>query len=210
MTPYARRVAIAFVAGGIIALVGMILPPMMIGVLGNFIPFIRPVLPLSTILGPLIGFFLSGAIGGASLRMGTKVVIGFGIGFLVAGLIVPLTLVSIQAMSGKENPFGVLLFFTLTFGLGFALAGAIGATFMGQGFRVIRTSAAGFGVGGTIGGSTAVLPFLIMGGEANYGGLGQLGFLMLLAGILVGVLVPYFIGGAVLGKAAEKAVTQPK
>ncbi len=186
MNAHARHIAIRFILGGVIALLGL------------FLPF-----PLGQ-----VAFFFSGVVGGASLKQGARVAVGFGIGFLVVGLVVPIVLVSLQGMSGEENAWGLLLVFAISFGVSFGLAGGIGAAFIRLNFRLIRASLAGFTVGGSLGGVIAALPFLLMKGEANYGGLGAMGGSLLLAGIIVGVLVPYLVGGSVLGVAVGKAAMQ--
>ena len=133
-----------------------------------------------------------------SLKMGRKVVIGFEVGFLIPGFIVGLTLISLQGMSGNETFFSVLASFTLSFAIGFGLAGAIGAASTGLGFKVICTGAAAFGVGGSVF-WLPLLPMLKPGGT--------LGPLMVLAGLVVGVIIPFAVGGFLLARTVGKIET---
>ncbi len=141
-----------------------------------------------------IGFVISGVIGGAYLAKGRNVQrsaliasIGFAIGFIVAGMIVTFTCISLQAKVS-------ILWGATGWGVGFGIAGAIGALFLRSGLRVVTfrslvylviASGLGFGIGGAIGGAAAFAIFT----KLNYWA------------IFIGLLIAHILGGALLGTA---------
>jgi hypothetical protein len=183
------RSAIGFGAGSVIGLLGMFLSP-------GTLPWNRIVL--------LVGFAISGAIGGASLGWGRKsryftliTAIGFGIGFLVLGFVIPYPFRYFEEpFPRQETNFGMLfsslLLFALTYGPGFYIASAIGAAFIGVGLRLALIGAGGFSIGGVIGSALFVISYFF---------LSNLGPLMRIACFCVGIVVAYAIGGAYLGAA---------
>ena len=101
----------------------------------------------------LLGYFLSGAIGGSSLGMGRRVSVGFGLGFAVLGLAVPfMTLALIGIQAEGTGAFWHVVVIAMTFAGAFAVAGGIGAAFIRQESSLAWTGAIGFGVGGAVGG----------------------------------------------------------
>jgi hypothetical protein len=182
----ARRGATGFGAGSVIALLVIFLSP-------NRFPW--------NLILQLIAFVISGAIGGASLAWGRKsrhatllAAIGFGIGFSVLGFVVPYPLALLQEpareISGFRIFFVLLFFFALVYGLGFYIAGVIGAAFMRSGLRFALFGGEAFAIGGVIGSVLFVIPFFF---------LGHLWPFMKVVWSCIGILVAYSIGGAYLG-----------
>ena len=153
-----------------------------------------------------IGFVISGVIGGAYLAKGRNVQrsaliasIGFAIGFIAAGMVIMFTCISLQggvSISGGATGWGV----------GFGIAGVIGALFLRSGLKVITfrslvylaiAGGVGFGIGGAIGGAIAFAIFT----KLNYWA------------IFIGLLIAHILGGTLLGAALgyiEKANTDMK
>jgi len=181
------RSTIGFGVGSVIALLGVFLS-------SSTLAWDRSVL--------LIGFAVSGAIGGASLRWGRKgrsatlvTAIGFGIGFSILGFVTLYPFMYFEEPFPKGGIssgmlFSLLLFFALTYGLGFYIAGAIGAAFIGAGLRVALIGAGGFGIGGVIGGVLFVILYFF---------LGNLGPVARIVCVCIGIVIAYSIGGAYLG-----------
>jgi len=82
---YADNVGKRFGIGSLFAFGSLLVTSFIINSVALRFPPIRPFVPTITIFGPLIGFFISGAVGGASLGMGRNVAVGFGIGFSILG-----------------------------------------------------------------------------------------------------------------------------
>jgi len=144
--------------------------------------------------GQLFGFAIGGALGGSSLGRGRKGIIGFGIGFLILGVVIPIVSVAPQGMSGG---FGVLLIFPVGFAVGFGIAGAIGARISGLKGKSIFTGVRTFGIGGGLGGILSGFPFLFLGGR----GLSDFGRFMLMLWVYVGIIAAYSIGGSLFKSA---------
>jgi hypothetical protein len=152
---------------------------------------------------PILGFFLAGVIGALSLApfLGAwwrilLASLGFGFGSLFAGLGFILMMF--------DMPQGVGWIPCLA--LGFGLTGAIGGACMALGWRVFFRSAAGFAIGGAAG----ALALLIVqptvsrwlthtvGSTQWSGSINTVDFVSF--GV-TGILLPYVMGGALLGRA---------
>jgi hypothetical protein len=159
--------------------------------------------------GPAFG----GAVGGAWLgwvmrkkvRWATEGAFAFGIGFLPAALAMFTALMvgsavyfmsEKQGMSGKNALLGVALLFILGFGISGAIAGAL----VFAGWRLVLASAGAFAAGGMAGGILIsvglLLPPAFRGSE------------LLKLGMFAGIVVPYLLGGALLGAAVPGLRTQ--
>lgn len=158
--------------------------------------------PGTTIIS-LAGPVLGGAIGGAWLGWVMKKravwavegALAFGVGFLPAAIAMLITLMAGQGMSGNESILETAPFFTLGFGIGFGISGALAGALVLAGSRVLLASAKAFAIGGVAGGiviSTAFLLLRLLGHSQ-----GQ----VLTYGMFAGILVPYCLGGALLGAA---------
>ncbi len=154
--------------------------------LGSLLAFATVYIPSAGGLGQflrlLVAYPLSGAVGGAVLAGGlagkpgrSNAALGFGIGFLLAGAVLPV------ALLGHEGPLARPLYQAAVFAAGLGTAGALGA--MRFGWRACAAGATAFALGGAVGGPIA-------GADA----LGT-------PGILLGLVISYALGGAFLGAA---------
>jgi hypothetical protein len=119
-----------------------------------------------------IAFGIAGAIGGALLLAsggrlpfhkpspnakaaphGGLGVLGFAIGFIVLYLLASYPGSMLIEQKIIEDPYRVSLWFLLCLGVGFALAGGIGAGIMGLSWRTAWAGAISFGIGGLVGGA---------------------------------------------------------
>ncbi len=154
--------------------------------LGSLLAFAPVYLPLTGGLGQfvrlLIAYPLSGAVGGALLAGGLQgkpgkadAALGFGIGFLLAGAVMPAALLNPQDVVARP------LYQAGVFAVGLGAAGALGA--MCFGWRACVAAASAFAISGVAGGPIAGSRFL---GTPT---------------ILLGLFVSYALGGALLGAA---------
>ena len=182
MTAYQRRVVVGFGLGGLLAtLVTTYVGPM----------YELPVL-LYFPLGPLLG----GCVAGASLKRGIGVTVAFAAGLVIPGFFMPAALMALMQCAPQD----VLVYFILLFAFLFGLAGAIGAAFIKpRSLKVVGASTAGFGLGGAIGGAALLSPWLL-GPHSGRG---------LLIGEFICILVPFVLGGYLLGAAIEKQPPMP-
>jgi hypothetical protein len=184
---YAIRGAIGFGVGSFVAFLLMLAPKM--GPFGWF-------------TGILMGFPLSGAIGGLSLAWPIRgdrnlltIAFGYGIGFMIAGIVIPISLVA------EEKPLSIYFltipFQAFGFAVGLGIAAAIGTAFIS--FRLALVAAIAFAIGGLISGifltPVSHLVQLLPAVPAASGGHDYLGV------IFIELLVAYSLGGALLGAA---------
>ncbi len=187
MTDLRRKGARGFALGGLVALA---------------VSFLGAIL----ILGPPIGFLLGGLLGAGMAGLDGRAQVRFAIGFVVPGVVVPLALVSLQATAGSESPVVLLAGCAVVFGLAYACAGVIGATGLCWEARLCVGLAGRFALAGVAGALVAATPFLLMAGRANYGGFGNAGPVILVAGLLLSVLIPFVIAGYTVGAVRERLV----
>ncbi len=160
-----------------------------------------------TALIDLAGPVLGGAVGGAWLGWvmrkralwAIEGALAFGVGFLPAALAMLVTLMAGQGMSGNENTLETTLFFTLGFGVGFGISGALAGALMFAGSRVVLASVKAFALSGTAGGIAISMGFLLL--RVVQSSHGDSGGKVLKYGTFAGILVPYCLGGALLGAA---------
>ena len=170
------------------------LPRFIFGFLSTNFPLIQPFLPIASEILFLIVLFSDGAIGGSFLRIGRRATWGYACGFLVAGLFIRPLFNYIRFLSGGHDPFDAL-FYSLTIGaLSFGSAGAIGSFFVGHSTQLILRSIGGFAIGGALGGTLFVSPFLIPYPDSII--LEQWLKTIL---PLVGFFLPHLLGGAAVG-----------
>jgi hypothetical protein len=152
---------------------------------------------------PILGFFLPGLLGplllapwlGAWWRI-LLASLGFGFGSLFAGLGFILMLF--------EVPQGIGWIPALA--LGFGLTGAIGGACMAHGWKVFFRSTAGFAIGGAVGAFAlwAIQPSIsrgLMHGLGSTQWSGSINTVDFVSFGVTGILLPYVIGGALLGRA---------
>jgi len=159
---------------------------------------------------PILGFFVPGLIGPLLLApfLGgwwrtVRTSMGFGFGSLFAGLSFILMLFEVPAKVA----------WIPCLALGFGLVGAVGGAFMALGWPVFFGSAAGFAIGGAAGAvalvtvQATISRFLLhsLGSTRWSGSLDTVDFISF--GI-TGILLPYVVGGALLGRtlAAHRAL----
>jgi hypothetical protein len=156
-----------------------------------------------SLAGPLLG----GAVGGAWLGWVIRKrvlwtiegALAFGVGFLPAALAMFVTLMAGQGMSGKENILGISLLYTLGFGIGFGISGLLAGALMFAGRRVVLASARAFATSGAAGGIAISTGFLLLRAVQNShrDSHGK----VLECAIFAGIILPYCLGGALLGAA---------
>ena len=179
-----------------------------IGLLANSWPLgatpLGRFISVTSVVGPIIALFLSGAIHAHFLGMRKRVSAGFGLGFLLPGAMLA-GLMNPHWTDGKEQAWPYLVALGILVALSFSTAGAIGAYFSRLGSRVMRASIIGFGIGGLLGAIAAIVTLIIKAGGA-WGGAGDT---LYLGGIFLAVMFPHVIGGTflrnALGKQVEKA-----
>ena len=203
MTLLSPRVGWRFALGGLLGLLVIFLfESRAVALARQLLPPVGWLDAAVNLFVPAAGFFLSGALGGAALGHGKRATIGFGLAFMLTSPIWVLTIIGIQAMGTNQSLFGEL---ALGFILGFGVAGAIGSAFLGRGIRMIIAGGAVFGLAAIAGAAVVALPFTLMGGGINYGGVGRpAGPWILRAAMLLGPLLTYFLGGALLGAQVER------
>jgi MFS family permease len=210
MSPYVRKVTLNF------TLAGTIVPIIIITIIYlHFWSESEFVLhPYSALRVVIAGAFLSGVIGGASLRMGWRAAIVFGLGLIIPAFIFCLLLVfTFFAAAEPENPpgsplsfFGAIVmlfmftaFYALVLGFPFYFAGYWGGTTIGRDFAP-RVSAEAFGVGGAIGGIVMLLSLIIVKPLVSP----ELVQEIIASVIMLCFLIPYVGGGLLLARAIEK------
>jgi len=156
---------------------------------------------------PILGFFLPGVIGPLALAPYTggwwgaiRAGLGFGFGSLFAGLSFILMMFTF--------PKGIAWMPCL--GIGFGLAGASGGAFLALGWRIFFRSAAGFAIGGLLGGlALLVIEPPIETGLRHLLGSSQwsssVNTVAFVSFGVAGILLPYMVGGALLGRSLAEA-----
>jgi hypothetical protein len=143
---------------------------------------------------PLCGILGAGALTWkvADSATSRRAMLGFAVGFLVAPWGMLFSLVSLQASAGPEYAWGAI-----AFGVSFAIAGGIGAAFLG--WRLLPAGILGFGIPGAISGAllfNGLGVLLVSNPDASK---------TLAAAVAVtAFLLPFVVGGAVLGAALAR------
>jgi hypothetical protein len=192
----AHRAAIAFLRGGLLAIVSLLAAPRAGGLL------LRTALPgavadASALLLPLLGFTAAWAFGGASLGRGRQAVRGFALGGLLTGLLLSLVWPQLAGLTGREPALIVLAFAVAGWGVSFGAGGGLAG-------RLVHPPAAlalarGFAVGGAAGASIFVVPSLASGlGYGDWPPIARL-FVSTITSV-AGLLAPFAIGGAAAGR----------
>ena len=164
MSRYVIKVGVAFAVGGVIGVLGIML------------------FPFST-----ISYAIGGGISGASLGRGWRPAIGFGLGVVFLGFIVPLMMVAFQGMGSntrKDWEFGIT-----AWSLMYAIGGGIGSAVSGLGWKIALIGPAAFGAAGAIAFAAIMISFDIFTGALE-----SLAF-------FVAPVIPHVLGGALLAVA---------
>lgn len=198
MISQAHSAVIAFARGGLVSLVGLLLPSTVTMLIDGDVRSVGPL--LRTVL-PVAGFVVGGVIGAAGVAPSARGRLGFGAGFGVAGLILTPLYASLQGLSGREN-LGVVVGVVLPgFVLAYGAAGAIGGWLTSLNPSVRRASHLGFAIGGAIGALLILVPFFLSKAGSRPGG--YAGLLAVTLSSVGAFVVPSTIGGAWLGRALE-------
>lgn len=149
-----------------------------------------------------IGFVLSGVSIGLFFPTWKKparsklfAAIGFGLGFIIPGIAVMLSMIALQAWEPRYGSYAI--HHAVYWGVGFGIAGAIGTRTLFSSLKSVGlhpsvvflavTGVLGMGIGGEIGGLLGLELFYLL--EKVWGFLG----------LLLGFIVSFIIGGALIG-----------
>lgn len=190
MSTPAHRAAVAFLRGGLIAVVSVALAPPL-GALASALHAPQWVAAAARLAVPVAGFAIGGAVGGDALAVGTRGAAGFGWGGAAAGLVLALASAPLQGLTGFENPWVVVPYETGTSMIAFGVMGAVGSLVLHRG-RSLRVTVA-FLAGGAAGGLTGVLPYAVqLCGSVR----AEVSTFLTLACSIGSVVVPFVVGGA--------------
>jgi hypothetical protein len=145
------QVALAFALSGAVAIASIFGPDQLPRSLG--LPGFSS---SGKIIAMLAGSFIGGSIGGLSLRRGWRPVAGFGCGFTLLAPLLLLSLFALQGIGRTSLP-GLFLFFAFYWGIGFAVAGAVGTASMGKGAKFVLLGTGAFALGAAAGGALIAL-----------------------------------------------------
>lgn len=151
-------------------------------------------------LGCIVGGFAGGAVGGESLRKGLRVSLGFGAGFTLPAIVHRILILMVERMGSKGDAISFLILFGAGFGISFFLAGTIGALFLKKQIKTTLHIAAGFGIGGVLGGLVTSLFFILHG---------NLHDIRTVPTLIVGWILPFFIGGSIMASLLRKSEMEP-
>jgi hypothetical protein len=198
MSSPAHRAALAFLRGGLVAVLSLVLAPAL-GAIAVTFPSAGWLVRATQFLLPVGGFAFGGAIGGEALDPGPRGALAFGCGGCAAGLVLLLTAPNLQGLTGFENPTVVVGYGVGSAAVAFAATGLIGSLIAGSG-KIGRVTA-GFAIGGAIGGLLGVAPFLVQ--NARLGLPPDLLMFVSFACAMGGVVVPFVAGGIVAALSRE-------
>lgn len=150
-TVYAWQVALGFALSGAIAVASIFGPDQLPRLLG-----LTGLSSSGKIVAMLAGSFIGGSIGGLSLRRGWRSVAGFGCGFAILAPLLLLSLFALEGIGRTSLP-GLFLFFAFYWGVGFAVAGAVGTASMGKGAKFVLQGTGAFALGAVVGGALIAL-----------------------------------------------------
>ena len=204
MSTPAHRATVAFVRGGLYAVVAL-LAAGRLGGYGRDHPSLAIVFEAAQFLLPLAGFALAGAVGGASLGAGRRATSGFAGGCVLGGTVLSLAWPQLSGLTGHESLVSVLAFALFAWAIAFGLAGAIGGAALGS--RHTWRVASGFALGGIAGALLLVLPVLLApAGLRSWPPTAQLAVNVLTS--VTGLLAPFAVGGAAAGRAVDDSEEQ--
>ncbi|HSJ97103.1 MAG TPA: hypothetical protein VLC53_08520, partial [Myxococcota bacterium] len=155
----AHRAAIAFLRGGLLAIVGLLAPPRVAAMLAGAGAGERAATVVALLL-PVLGFALAGAFGGAALGLGRRGAAAFAAGGAVTGLGISIAWPQFAGLTGHE-PILVLTLFALgTWAAAFGAGGGVAAWAVDR--RAIRELSRWFAIGGALGAILFVAPSLLV------------------------------------------------
>ena len=192
----AHRAAVAFVRGGLLAIVTLLAAPR-VAALDRAIPSLSDGAGAVGWLLPVAGFAAAGAFGGAALGRGRAGARAFALGGLVSGLVMSAVWPQLAGLTGRE-PLGVVVAFSAggwaaAFGAGGAVAG------WGVDRRAAAWLACRFAIAGAAGALVFVAPSLAQPlGYGEWPAPARL--LVTTVTSVAGLLAPFAIGGAAAGR----------
>lgn len=155
----------------------------------NILPAQGTLWAVTRVAGEITGFFLAGGIAARFLRMPRNERIAFETAFVIPAIVVPDTL----DLANQLAPYNPLLFIAIV-AVSFGIGGTIGILHTGRGLLVTIAGSLAFGIAGALGaGLILLVPEL-----AQEGGLGPVK-------LLLGVVVPFAVGGAIYAAVLEWA-----
>lgn len=198
--PYVWKVALAFGAGGLIGFLGLPASYLALALLDSSLAILGAALGLVSLAIPLLCFFVGGAVGGRSLRIGRRATLAFGFAFLLGGPVPLVSMFLFQASSGNAAD---VLAFALVCALAFGLIGGLGAALAGLGPPRLVAITVAFAASGAVCGGLFLL-FLLHSATTA----GSVATIPLLAAAALVFVVPMMIGGGVTAKLAKETLTK--
>ncbi len=196
MSSAAHRAAVAFLQGGLAAVVAQVVGPPIGGAIAAVTGF-SPLAGLVRTLLPVAGFSAAGAVGGDAVGAGPRAARAFAGGGALTGLVLTATSEPLSGLTGYENPAVVIAYAVITSTFAYGVGGALATAILRK--RTILPAAA-FAAGGAAGGVLGVLPFLLSRWGSIEGAAGQL---IWVATAIGSVLVPLACGGALTARALD-------
>lgn len=175
MLKLAVRGAIGFGLGGLIAFLGLMAPGFFTDRIANHVLSERVGLLGVALILPCC--FLGGAVSAFFIGLDKRAVLWTALGFIAPVFVIFVALVARQVMRGNET-FLQMISYLAVLTVAFAIVGGIPAKYAGLSLRSILISMVGFGLG-FVGG------FVFFFGEEPI--------------TLIGILLPFIVGGTVLG-----------
>jgi hypothetical protein len=192
----AHRVAVAFLRGGLLAIVALLAAPRAAALVRSC-STLEDLGDLAAALLPVAGFLVAWAFGGAALDRGRRGVRAFAVGGLVAGMLMSAVWPQLAGLTGRE-PLPALLAFSVG---GWAVAFGAGGGLAGWGLdrRAAAPLAARFAAGGALGALLFIAPSLAQPlGVGTWSGPARL--LLTTVTSVAGLLTPFAVGGAAAGR----------
>lgn len=192
----AHRAAIAFLRGGLLAIVTLLAAPRAAG-WAAAIPGLEGFGTWIVAALPAAGFAGAWAFGGAALGRGRAGVLAFALGGVVSGLLLSLVWPQLAGLTGREPLAPLLAFSVLTWAGAFGIGGGI------AGWRLDTHAAVAlawrFAIGGALGALVFVAPSLAwpLGADA-WPAAARLALTTLSS--VAGLLAPFAVGGAAAGR----------
>jgi hypothetical protein len=197
--PKRIHVGLNFTLGAVASIVFAVIVPgkFLTMILSNYAPIwlLKPISTWVPFTGLILGGFAAGAVGAESLKRGIRTSLGFGLGFLIPAMAQPVLLNLLNSLGEKEKTLALITLITAGYGTSFFAAGAVGGAFLKKNFRTVLHVAAGFGIGGICGGLVTSVFFILHG---------SLHDIRTAPTLIIGWLLPFFIGGSILGGLLRK------
>jgi hypothetical protein len=200
--PYVWKAALAFGAGGLIGFLGLPASYALGILLATTLVQAVGLVSLVAIL--LLCYFIGGAVGGASLRIGFRATLGFGLAFVLGGSMILIQMMPMRGVVGAENTAQVVLGFALVCALAFGVIGVFGAAFAGLGSPRAQQIGAAFAASGAVCGGLFLLYLLLISESPAL----PFAWNNLLATVALVFVLPMAIGGGFAAKLAKEALAE--